>query len=422
MTAASELRTPAAGQVSRVPERRAWLVVAALMCMIGWGGNEFTPLVVMYRAHGYSTVGVDALLAAYVIGLIPGLLVASALSDRHGRRPVMLVGGVASIAGSLLIALGPLGAGWVAAGRMVSGLGIGVAMSVGTSWVKELSTPDFDPRVTPGTGARRASLTLTVGFALGPGVAGILAQWAPWQRVLPYLVHALLTLPALIVLAVASIETRTEDPSDRPLWQRLRVPKASHARFLRVVVPLGPWVFGTVGVAYVVLPQMVDEKVGHWALILSATLTVATLSAGVLIQPVARRLDDVSTARACVVSMVLVTLGMAAAALAAHLALVWLTFAVGMLLGCAYGIAVVSGLLEVQRIAAPDELAGLTGVYYALTYLGFTLPLILAALSHWFGYPTMLLAVCALAAACTAVIASAWARHLPEPSVGKPFR
>jgi hypothetical protein len=283
--------------------------------------------------------------------------------------------------------------------------------------VKELSTPDFDPRIGPGTGARRASLTLTVGFALGPGVAGVLAQWAPWQRVLPYLVHVALTLPPLIVLAVASTETRTEDLSDRPLRQRLRVPKASHARFLRVVAPLGPWVFGAVGVAYVVMPQLVDDKVGHWALILSTTLTVATLSAGVLIQPVARLLDDVSTARACAVSMVLVTLGMAAAALAAHLTLVWLTFAVGVLLGCAYGIAVVSGLLEVQRIAAPDELAGLTGVYYALTYLGFTLPLILAALSRWFGYATMLLGVCALAAACTAVIASAWARHLPEPSV-----
>lgn len=169
-------------------------------------------------------------------------------------------------------------------------------------------------------------------------------------------------------------------------------------------------------VAYVVMPQLVEDAVGKWALILSTALTVATLAAGVLIQPIARRLDDVSTARACVVSMVLVTLGMAAAALAAHLAVVWLTFAVGVLLGCAYGIAVVSGLLEVQRIAAPDELAGLTGVYYALTYLGFTLPLILAALSRWFDYPEMLLAVCALALLCTTVIATAWDRHLPDPA------
>src|SRR3979409_1468098 len=38
---------------------------------------------------------------------------------------------------------------------------------------------------------------------------------------------------------------------------------------------------------------------------------------------------------------------------------------VAMLLGCAYGIAIVSGLLELQRMAEPDELAGISGVYYS---------------------------------------------------------
>lgn len=413
-TPSAALLDPARPSGESLAVRRPWLVVAALMAMIGWGGNEFTPLLVMYREHGLSTVAVDALLAAYVLGLIPGLLVASGLSDMHGRRAVMLAGGLASIVGSLLIALGPLSVLLTAAGRMISGLGIGIAMSVGTSWVKELSGLPYDARATPGTGARRASLTLTVGFAIGPGVAGVLAQWAPWQQVLPYLVHAALTVPALVLVARCGLETRSEDGSGRPLWQRLRVPKAGHGRFVRVVLPMGPWIFGAVAVAYVVMPQMVDGQVGDWALILSTTMTVATLAAGVLVQPLARRLDDVSTARACVVSMALVAVGMAGAALAARLAVVWFAFAVAMLLGCAYGIAVVSGLLEVQRIAEPDELAGLTGVYYALTYLGFTAPLFLAALSRWFSYPQMLLALCLLAVLCGAVVVSAWDRHLPD--------
>jgi len=399
-----------------LPDARSWLSVAALMAMIGWGGNEFTPLLVMYREHGLTTVAVDALLAAYVVGLIPGLLVASALSDRHGRRPVMLVGGVASVVGSLLIALGPLAVTLLALGRTVCGLGIGIAMSVGTSWVKELSGPPYDLTSSSGTGARRASLTLTVGFAIGPGVAGVLAQWAPWQRVLPYLVHAVLTVPALVLVARTAIETRPQDSSERGLWQRLRVPKAGHRRFVSVVLPMSPWVFGAVAVAYVVLPQLVDDRVGDWALILSTALTVVTLAAGVAIQPLARRLDDVGTARACVVSMVLVAAGMAGAALAARLTWVWLTFAVAVLLGCAYGIAVVSGLLEVQRIAEPDELAGLTGVYYALTYLGFTLPLIMASLSVWFGYVQMLLGLAVLAVACGGIVFRAWSLHLPNTS------
>lgn len=90
---------------------------------------------------------------------------------------------------------------------------------------------------------------------------------------------------------------------------------------------------------------------------------------------------------------------------------------VAMLLGCAYGIAIVSGLLEVQRIAEPDELAGISGVYYSLAYAGFLLPAILAALARFFSYPAMLTVVGLLAAACTALCASGWSKHLEPRTV-----
>ena len=91
----------------------------------------------------------------------------------------------------------------------------------------------------------------------------------------------------------------------------------------------------------------------------------------------------------------------------------WLGLAVAVLLGGAYGIAVISGMLELQRIAGPDDLAGLTGVYYALAYLGFLLPAVLAGLARWAGYPELLAALAVAAVASTAVIASAYSRHLP---------
>ncbi|WP_211359754.1 MFS transporter [Actinocorallia herbida] len=199
-----------------------WVVVAALMAMVGWGGNEFTPLLAVYREHGYSAVGVDALLAAYVAGLVPGLLIASALSDMLGRKPVMLAGGAAAVLGSALIALGPYGPVFVAAGRLLSGLGIGIAMAVGTTWVKELSAG-----ASPDAGARRAAMAMTVGLATGPGVAGLLAQWAPWPRVLPYAVHVVLTLPVLAAVAAHAVETRARDDGPPSLFGRLRVPAAA---------------------------------------------------------------------------------------------------------------------------------------------------------------------------------------------------
>ena len=51
---------------------RTWWPVAAVLLAIAWGGNEFTPLLVMYREQGHlGDVTVDALLAAYVFGIRP---------------------------------------------------------------------------------------------------------------------------------------------------------------------------------------------------------------------------------------------------------------------------------------------------------------------------------------------------------------
>jgi MFS family permease len=393
----------------------AWRPVAAAMFVIGWGGNQFTPLLVVYRDRaGYSEVGVDTFLGAYVLGLIPGLLVASALSDRYGRRPILLSGLVASVAGSAALALEPAaGTGAVLAGRLLSGLAVGMAMAVGTAWVNELSGPALDPSAGPGTGARRASIALTLGLGIGPGVAGALAQWAPLPLTLPYLLQIALAVPAFAGVRWRAIETRF-DTTPTALWHRLRVPPVARRRFRWVVLPMAPWIFGSAGVAYAIVPQVVDDRVGHWALIFATGLTVATLGAGVLVQPIARRLDSVSTARAVFISMVLMSLGLALAAVTAATDSPQLAAVDAILLGAAYGIAVVSGLLEVQRIAEPDELAGLTGVYYALAYVGFLLPATLSELSNWFGYATMLTTLAVIAIACTAIVGSAWSKHLPS--------
>lgn len=389
----------------------AWRRVAAAMFVIGWGGNQFTPLLGVYRdLGGFSQLDVDIFLGAYVFGLVPGLLIASALSDRIGRRPVLLAGLWSALAGSLLLSLGVHG-GYpgVVGGRMLSGVAVGVAMSVGTAWLTELAAR---AGARPGTGARRSALWLSAGLGLGPASAGLLAHHATPALTWPFGVHALLCGPAIAALTAArGAETRPRSGALR--LSDLRVPAVRHRRFRRVVLPMAPWVFGSAAVAYAIVPSQVEGALGEWALLFAAGLAVATLGTGVLVQPLARRLDDDGSARAIVVSMVLMTLGVAMAALTAATGSPWLAVPVALLLGGAYGIAVVSGLLEVQRIACPQELAGLTGVYYALCYVGFLLPAALAAVGRWVSYPTMLGAVAVVAAGCALVCATGWSKYLP---------
>ena len=82
-------------------------------------------------------------------------------------------------------------------------------------------------------------------------------------------------------------------------------------------------------------------------------------------------------------------------------------------LGAGYGLALVAGLSEVQRIATPDDLAGLTAVYYSVAYTGFFVPAALAWLSTRWAYPAMFVAGAVIATACLVAVACAWRAHLP---------
>jgi MFS family permease len=383
----------------------AWRPAAAAVFVCGWGGNQFTPLLLMYREAGYSALTVNALLGAYVVGLVPGLLLAAALSERWGRRRVVVSGVVASLVASLLLAAGAQDVAWIAVGRFVTGVAVAVAMAVGTTWVLELSRA---AGVDPGTGARRGAMWLTLGFATGPGVAGLLAQWGPLPMVLPYLVHVVL---AVTVLPFLSGVAETGRAGARGTGSRFA--GVRHARFLWVVLPMAPWIFGSAGVAYAIMPQLVGDRLGSWGLAYSTLLTVCTLGAGALIQPLAKRLDTTRSARAVAVSMVVMSAGLAVSTVAAVVRSPVVALVAAVALGAAYGIAVVSGLLELHRLARPEDLAMLTGVYYVLAYVGFLLPTLLALLSRVATYPVLLGGLALTALAGTAVILRHSRSHLP---------
>ncbi len=398
----------------------AWAVASAAMFMCGWGGNQFTPLLSMYRAvNGYSATVVDALLGAYVLGLAPALLVGGPLSDRHGRRRVMLAGLTASGLGSTSLAVGALP--FLAAGRLLCGVAVGLGMAVGTSWVTELTVARGRSQA---TGARRASLSLTAGFGIGAGVAGVLAQWSPHPETVPYLVHLAFTVAVLAAVARWCAETRPAG-SDVRLADRLRTPSVRHPRFRRLVLPMAPWVFGAAGVAYAIVPQSMAPRMGHWSLIYATALTVVTLGAGVLVQPLGRRLDHLSRPRAILAAMVALTGGIVVAAISVALDSPWFGALAALVLGASYGVALVAGLLEIQRTARPEELPALTGVYYALSYVGFLLPTALAVAGRWMHTDLELGVLAAVALACTGVIMTG--RRLPAASAppeatGRPAR
>lgn len=360
------------------PDRRAWWGVAAAMAAIAWGGNEFTPLLVMYESvHGLAGTVVDALLFAYVLGIVPALLIGGPLSDRYGRVRLMRPAPVIAAAGSAVLAVGADHVWLLGIGRVLSGVGLGLAMAVGSSWVKELSGAPWTPDAPPTLGARRAAMSLTFGLGVGAAVAGVLAQWAPLQDSLAYLVNVVLCL-ATAVWVWSAPETIEPGRAPRRLVDDLKIRAVAHRRFLRVVVPVAPWVFGSAAAAYAVLPTLMSERVADVRIAYAAAVTLVTLASGFAVQSVARRIDVADRARGSAVATVLLMAGMAVGGVAAHVLDPWLTLVAGAVLGAGYGMALIAGLAEVGRIAEPSELAGLTAVFYSLTYLGFAAPVVLS--------------------------------------------
>ncbi len=383
----------------------AWQLAAPALFVMAWGGNHFTPLLHMYESLGhYSALMADLFLGFYVVGLIPGLLVAGALSDRYGRKPLSVAGVAIGIAASILLGLGFSSEIMLSSGRFLAGLSVGVAMSVGTAWLKELSSAPFDRQADRTAGARRPALTLTIGFGLGAGVAGALAQWGPMPTLSPYLVHILLSLLVLPRLLRAP-ETVPRFRSHRPFWQDLAVPLAGHRRFVRVIAPSAPWVFGAAAIAYAIMPKLVEDQLGSLNLAFATLLTVVTLGTGALVQPLVARINQVTGGRALVVGMSVMLLGLLLSIATAIVLSPLLALITAITLGASYGICVVAGLVEIQRISTPADLAGITGVYYSLTYVGFLLPVLFAWLNSVASYAVLMSVLAAVCAGCLAAVA-----------------
>ncbi len=379
----------------------AWRQAAPAVAMAAWGGNHFSPLLLMYRQiEGYSAVQVNLFFAFYILGLIPGFLVAGPFSDEHGRKRLVSIALALGIAGSVILGLGGASTIAMCLGRLVSGVSVAVAMVVGTSWIKELSQHDADPP----TRARRASLTLTAGFGLGAGVSGALAQWGPTPTLLPYAVQIALSLAAIAPL-IRVPETRTADPTQaRSLVGDLRLPPRGRRRFLGVVLPMAPWVFSAPALAFVVGPALVAGRVGSYSVGFAALAAVVTLAFGAAVQPLVPRIARQTGERQGVVGLLVASAGTAVLAVNAQLGSPALAVAAAVLLGIAYGICIVAGLVEVQAMADPHSLAGLTGIYYSLTYLGFTLPVILAELAHVVPYGYLLAVLAAICLGCAVIV------------------
>jgi hypothetical protein len=175
---------------------------------------------------------------------------------------------------------------------------------------------------------------------------------------------------------------------------------------------MAPWVFAAPAVAFALLPSVVGAGHAPDGIALTAAITALCALAGVLVQPLGRRLDAHRRSNlAATAGLLVLCVGLLLGALTAREQQSWMLVPSSVVLGGAYGLCLVAGLIEVQRLADQRALAGLTAVFYALTYVGFASPYVLALAAHLASYTTLLLIAAGLALATAALVATQSARR-----------
>ncbi|MGE2815056.1 MFS transporter [Mycobacterium heidelbergense] len=368
--------------------RAVFTGVLVLLLSTGWVANHFVAVMPLIgeRQH-LDAAKLDAIFGIYALGLLPGLLVGGRVSDALGRQSVALAGSTTAIAGTvaMLVSQHP---DVLLVGRLIVGIGVGLLMSSCTAWASDLKGP---------AGAATAGAVLLGGFAIGPFAAGVIARAGqPGVRVSFGLAAAIVVL-AMAITVVAVRRTGATTPATAHGWEPPPAARQGTAWALSWAMPLAPWVFASATLGFIAIPTRVHTGLAAPMAVGAATLIVNGVSG--LIQVLARVFRW--GPHAGTTGAVLAALGYAVTAAAPPTISLALALPLFVVLGCASGLCLREGLIDLEA-AAPQRIRGaLVGVFYVLTYVGFGLPLILATVGP--GLSATILAVMAVLALATAV-------------------
>lgn len=343
---------------------RTWWVLV----LFAIGTSLITPLIPIYQQQlGFGDTVVTLFLGCYVAGLVPAMLIMGQMSDRVGRR-VVLLGAIGTLAAAQLVLITEPPLWGLLSARVVQGVAAGAFFGTCTAFLVD-AAPVGRRTFAAGLG----SVSVRLGLGLGPGIGGVLAQYAPEPLRLSFELHlvALAAAALLVVLLPETVRVR----SRRPLTLRLEVPAAERAVFWRVLVPSGMLFSLFDGVALSLIPVFLVRELGvdNYAVVGAAGFLV--LVSGALSQIILPRLRPAAAIGGGLVWATVASVGVVAAAPVGSVGLALVAISAT---GAGAGLVFKGGIDLCTQIAPPADRGKLLSSYYVACYLGgFSVPLIL---------------------------------------------
>ncbi len=359
------------------PTRRSWPAglalygVAYAFTITMFGTTLPTPLYPLYRAEiGFSDLMVTVIYAMYAVGVLTALLFFGQLSDRVGRRPVLLAG----LALSALSAVAFLSQGGLVPifiGRVVSGLSAGLFTGTATATLLDLAPPERRPRAT-----LIATVVNMGGLGLGPLLAGLVSQHVGLPLRTIFIVDLALLVPAAYAV-LRMPEPVTPSGGFRVRRIRLSVPEQARATFVRAAL-IGFAGFVVLGLFSSVIPSALGELMNEHDRGVIGSVVFAAFLASIVGQVAVPRLG---LNRAMPVGCLLIVggMGLLAGALEEHSVLLLVLAA--LVAGLGQGLSFRSGLMLISADAPAEQRGEVTSAFFAVLYVGISLPVVVVGIA-----------------------------------------
>jgi len=379
----------------RLPISRQVVRIAIGMFVVAYGTNVSTPFLVLYKDRlDLSASQTMAIFVVYVVGILASLVLGGALSDRFGRRPIVLpimaLSGIASV--GMIFGRDEFIALLVS--RLLLGAASGAVLGVGAAWLLELFGPGNE---------HRAALTTTLvsfaGFGGGGPVSALFYWLFPAPLILPFVLHVVAVVGAILVVWPVG-ETHRAKPGHR-MRPSFGVPVAARRAFLLVILPAVIWMFAFPSMGFALFPVLISDSVEGGEVAIAAAAGAITAWGGLGAKPIVGRLGG---RVALPIGMACGTLGYVVGTIA-FLSNRWpLVLVAAPLLGVASGVITMSCLALAGGMATNEQRGSLTSTVYLLGYPGMTMPLIVTSIGSALTTSTALVMVTIVAAAATVFV------------------
>jgi predicted MFS family arabinose efflux permease len=356
------------------PSAGLWVVTAAFTTLMAFGTVP-TPLWPLYQVRDhFGPTSVTIAFAAMVVGAAVTFPTVGHLSDHIGRRKVVVPALLLGIVSAVVMSVWPNLAGLIT-GRFLTGVGVGLMASTATAYVADLyhaAHPDRPGSPAPTLISTAANLG---GLALGPLVAGALAQWVSFPLVTSYVVFAVVMgMAGPLVLLAPETVTPNATKEIRPVRFALR---PGHRASFGAASVVGFFAFGLMGLFSSLGAIIVRGELDITSQFTIGLVPFAAFAASAVAQLALRRLTQ---PKQLVSGAVLFPVGLALTALSLYQPALWLVLVAAGLSGAGAGLLFKGSVAQSAIAAVPVSRAGVLAAFFVIAYLGMGLPSVVFSL------------------------------------------